>query len=46
LEPSSSQHVAVYDADGRYVTTFAGTPSDYRADRNALADLRRAGLPV
>jgi hypothetical protein len=46
LDPCGTGHVSVYDADGRYVTTFAGSPSDWRSDANAMADLRRAGLPV
>ncbi|MGH1563011.1 hypothetical protein [Mumia sp. DW29H23] len=36
-------HPAVY-LDGRFVTTFAGTPSDSRGFRNALAAARRAGF--
>ena len=30
--------------DGRVVTVFAGTPSDWRSFTNALAALRRAGF--
>ena len=30
--------------DGRRITTFAGTASDYRSIRNGLAALRRAGI--
>ena len=30
--------------DGRRITTFAGTASDYRSVRNGLAALRRAGF--
>lgn len=30
--------------DGRYVTTFAGTPSDWRGLKNALAAAKRAGF--
>lgn len=28
----------------QYVTSFAGTASDWRSDKNALADCKRAGL--
>lgn len=37
------QHLAVYK-DGRLVTTFSGTPSDWRAMKNALAAAKRAGF--
>jgi len=30
--------------DGVLIATFSGTPSDYRAMRNALAPLKRAGF--
>lgn len=36
-------HVRVY-LDGIWVTTFAGTPSDYRSWRNSLAAAKRAGF--
>jgi hypothetical protein len=36
-------HVTVY-RDGVLVATFSGSPSDWRAMRNALAPLRRAGF--
>ncbi|MCW2852165.1 MAG: hypothetical protein JWM84_1829 [Nocardioides sp.] len=36
-------HVAVFQ-DGRHVVTFSGTPSDWRAMKNALAALKRAGF--
>jgi hypothetical protein len=36
-------HVAVKRA-GLTVAVLAGTPSDYRSTRNALAQLRRAGF--
>lgn len=36
-------HLAVF-LDGRYVTTFAGTGSDWRGIKNAIAALRRAGF--
>jgi len=39
-----SGHLAVYKADGTWVTDLAQTPSEYRGWRNALAALRRAGF--
>lgn len=36
-------HPAVY-RDGRFVTTFSGTPSDRRGFKNGLAKVRRAGF--
>jgi hypothetical protein len=36
-------HIVV-TKDGRRVTTFAGTASDYRSIRNGLAALRHAGF--
>lgn len=40
---SSKGHVIVYK-DGRTVAVFSGTPSDIRAWRNSLSDLKRAGF--
>lgn len=37
-------HAEVCDQDGRKITTFAGSASDYRSWRNSLAPLRRAGF--
>lgn len=39
-----SGHPRVYAPDGSFVTTFAGTASDWRGLRNGLAKLRRAGF--
>jgi hypothetical protein len=36
-------HLMVY-RDGRWIGTFAGTPSDWRGVRNTLARLKRAGF--
>ncbi len=36
-------HLRVY-LDGIWVTTFSGSPSDWRAYRNALAAAKRAGF--
>lgn len=36
-------HIMVF-RDGRPVTTFAGTASDWRSMKNALAPLKRAGF--
>lgn len=30
--------------DGKWITTLAGTPSDWRSLRNSLAPLKRAGV--
>ena len=47
VEPSRSKtgHWKVYLA-GVFVGTLAGTPSDWRSMKNALAQLRRAGLDI
>jgi hypothetical protein len=42
-EATRKGHLMVY-RDGRLVTTFSGTASDWRALKNALAALRRAGF--
>jgi len=34
-------HYTVRAADGTYVTTLAGTPSDHRSRKNARADIAR-----
>ena len=41
---TANRHVVVRTADGKWVTTMAGTPSDRRGWRNALAALRRSGF--
>lgn len=41
--PTKKGHLAVF-LDGRYVTTFAGTSSDWRGVKNAIAAARRAGF--
>ena len=40
---STKGHVLV-QKDGRTVAVFSGTPSDFRAWRNSLSDLKRAGF--
>lgn len=37
-------HWLVRNGEGDFVTTLAGTPSEYRGWKNALAALKRAGL--
>lgn len=37
-------HPVVHTADGKWVTNMAGTPSERRGWRNALAALRRSGF--
>ncbi|WP_155855444.1 hypothetical protein [Actinotalea ferrariae] len=37
-------HAEVYTEDGDKVTTFSGTASDWRSNRNALAPLKRRGF--
>lgn len=43
-ERSSKGHWIVRGPDGKRVTTIAGTASDHRGWKNALAYLRKAGL--
>ena len=40
---STRQHVIVRK-DGKFVTVFAGTGSDWRGLRNGIADCRRFGF--
>ena len=40
---TARQHVQVLK-EGRVITVLAGTPSDHRSFRNALAPLKRAGF--
>jgi hypothetical protein len=37
-------HHMVYGPDGSFVTTFAGTTSDWRSDKNGMSALKRAGF--
>jgi len=37
-------HLQVLSADGKGMVTLSGTPSDHRALKNTLADLRRIGF--
>lgn len=43
VETTSRGHLRVF-RDGQLVTTFSGTASDWRAAKNALAAMRRAGF--
>lgn len=43
VEVTRKGHLMVY-RDGRLVTTFSGTASDWRGMKNALAYARRAGF--
>jgi hypothetical protein len=40
-----SSHYKVY-LEGRCIATISGTPSDHRARKNILGDLRRGGLDL
>lgn len=44
VQPTRKGHYTVRNALGEYVTTLAGTPSEYRGGRNALAALKRHGF--
>lgn len=46
VDRTSRGHWLVRDTEGRAVTTLAGTPSDHRSWMNAIARLRRAGVPI
>jgi predicted RNA binding protein YcfA (HicA-like mRNA interferase family) len=39
--PTKSGHYTVRTKDGKRVTTLAGSASDHRSMKNALADVRR-----
>jgi predicted RNA binding protein YcfA (HicA-like mRNA interferase family) len=41
---TAKNHLLVRDPDGKAITTLAGTPSDWRSTKNAIATLKRAGL--
>jgi hypothetical protein len=43
VEVTRKGHLMVY-RDGRLVTTFSGTASDWRAMKNGIAKARRAGF--
>ena len=43
VEVTRKGHLMVY-RDGRLVTTFSGTASDWRALKNGIAAARRAGF--
>lgn len=45
-ESTQNNHYLVYHPDGYPVTTVPSTPSDWRSLPNALADMKRAGMPV
>lgn len=44
VSKTRKNHYAVRDAEGRFITTLASTPSDRRGFYNAIARLRRAGF--
>jgi hypothetical protein len=41
---SRKGHPMVYTQDGEYVTSFAGTGSDWRGELNGLRELRKRGF--
>lgn len=43
VKRTTKGHFTVRTESGEYVTTLAGTPSEYRGWRNALSALKRAG---
>lgn len=43
-ELTSKGHYRILGPDGRLVAYTSGTPSDWRVQRNLIAELRRAGL--
>jgi hypothetical protein len=44
VRATRGQHYQVRNAEGELVATLAGTPSDGRSWKNALAALRRGGF--
>jgi hypothetical protein len=44
VRTTSRGHAQVRNADGQVVAVFSGSPSDIRALRNSIAELRRAGF--
>lgn len=44
VERTSKGHWLVRNAQGQAIVTLAGTASEYRGWKNALARLKRAGL--
>jgi len=41
-----ARHQRVESPDGRMTITVPGTPSDHRATRNWISQIRRQGVPV
>lgn len=44
VEPTKGNHWEVRGSNGIRATTYAGTSSDRRGDKNSLAQLKRAGF--
>ena len=42
---SKSGHYKIY-FEGRLIASLPATPSDWRSERNDIAQMRRAGLPI
>lgn len=41
--PTRSSHLSFYSPDGKHVIHTGGTPQDWRAIRNLVAQIRRYG---
>jgi len=46
VHPGGKSHLVVTDSDGARIVTFSSTPSDWRAVKNIIADLRRNGVEI
>lgn len=46
LRVERGAHYKVFNNDGRLVTVLAMSPSDHRWRKNAIRDLRRAGIEL
>lgn len=44
FEKTKNNHYKFYSPDGKYIIVVSGTPSDFRAQKKAYADFKRAGM--
>jgi len=46
FERTNNNHWKFFSADGKHIIVVSGTSSDWRAQRKAYADFKRAGLVI
>jgi len=46
FERTKNNHWKFFSPDGKHIIVISGTPSDWRAQKKAYADFRKAGMTI